>query len=413
LTARRVLVTGMGIVSCIGNDLDSVARALREGRSGIGAAPEFAQNGLASQVAGIPSLDSLPPIKRPLRRFMSDPALYAYHAMSAALADAGLKDADITGERTALVVGSGVSSTYEIAETIALAKSHGPRKVPPYIVPRIMGSTVSANLATAFHIRGASYSIVSACSTSAHCIGHGAELIQMGKADRVIAGGAEEVRWTMAALFDAMGALSTGYNDRPAKAARPYDRKRDGFVVSGGAGIVVLEAEETAKARNARVRAELAGYGATSDGADMVAPKADGIARAMRTAMREAEASGKGTIDYINTHGTSTVAGDLMELDAIREVFGAALPAISSTKGLTGHAIGAAGVHEAIYCLLMMERDFIAGCANLEEPDPAIRGLPIVDKTRQATLGAVMSNSLGFGGTNASLVFRRWPGKSA
>jgi 3-oxoacyl-[acyl-carrier-protein] synthase-1 len=397
----------MGIVSCIGNDLDTVARALREGRSGIAAAPEFAEAGLASQVAGIPSLDSLPPVKRPLRRFMSDPPLYAYHAMSAALADAGLEDGEITDERTALVVGSGVSSTYEIAETIALAKSHGSRKIPPYVVPRIMGSTTSANLATAFHIRGASYSIVSACSTSAHCIGHGAELIQMGKADRVIAGGAEEVRWTMAALFDAMGALSTGYNDRPAKAARPYDRKRDGFVVAGGAGIVVLEAEETARARKARVRAELAGYGATSDGADMVAPKADGIARAMRTALREAGSR----IDYINTHGTSTVAGDLMELDAIREVFGAELPAISSTKGLTGHAIGAAGVHEAIYCLLMMERDFIAGCANLEEPDPAIRGLPIVDKTRAAKLGAVMSNSLGFGGTNASLVFRRWQGK--
>jgi len=407
LSARRVLVTGMGIVSCIGNDLDSVARSLREGRSGIVAAPEFAENGLASQVAGIPSLDSLPPVKRPLRRFMSDPALYAYHAMSAALADAGLEDGEITDERTALVVGSGVSSTYEIAETIALAKSHGPRKIPPYVVPRIMGSTASANLATAFHIRGASYSIVSACSTSAHCIGHGAELIQMGKADRVIAGGAEEVRWPMAALFDAMGALSTGYNDRPAKAPRPYDRKRDGFVVAGGGGIVVLEAEEIARARKARVRAELAGYGATSDGADMVAPKADGIARAMRIALREANVR----IDYINTHGTSTVAGDLMELDAIREVFGADLPAISSTKGLTGHSIGAAGVHEAIYCLLMMERDFIAGCANLEEPDPAIRGLPIVDKTRAAKLGAVMSNSLGFGGTNASLVFRRWQGK--
>ena len=407
MSARRVLVTGMGIVSCIGNDLDSVARSLREGRSGIVAAPEFAENGLASQVAGIPSLDSLPPVKRPLRRFMSDPALYAYHAMSAALADAGLEDGEITDERTALVVGSGVSSTYEIAETIALAKSHGPRKIPPYVVPRIMGSTASANLATAFHIRGASYSIVSACSTSAHCIGHGAELIQMGKADRVIAGGAEEVRWPMAALFDAMGALSTGYNDRPAKAPRPYDRKRDGFVVAGGGGIVVLEAEEIARARKARVRAELAGYGATSDGADMVAPKADGIARAMRIALREANVR----IDYINTHGTSTVAGDLMELDAIREVFGADLPAISSTKGLTGHSIGAAGVHEAIYCLLMMERDFIAGCANLEEPDPAIRGLPIVDKTRAAKLGAVMSNSLGFGGTNASLVFRRWPGK--
>jgi len=408
---RRVLVTGMGIVSCIGNDLDSVVRSLREGRSGIGPAPEFIEHGLESQVAGIPSLDSLPPVKRPLRRFMSDPALYAYHAMSAALADAGLTDAEITGERTALVAGSGVSSPYEIAETIALARAQGPRKVPPYVVPRIMGSTVSANLATAFHMRGTSYSIVSACSTSAHCIGHGAELIQMGKADRVIAGGAEEVRWAMAAMFDAMGALSTGFNDRPEKAARPYDRKRDGFVVSGGAGILVLEAEEVARERGAKARAELAGYGATSDGADMVAPRADGIARAMRAAQREAAASGNGKIDYINTHGTSTVAGDLMELDAIREVFGEELPFISSTKGLTGHAIGAAGVHEAIYCLLMMEHDFIAACANLEEPDPAIRGLPIIDTARKATLGAVMSNSLGFGGTNASLVFRRWPGK--
>jgi len=407
VTARRVVVTGMGIVSCIGNDLDTVARALREGRSGIAAAPEFIEAGLASQIAGIPSLDSLPPVKRPLRRFMPEPSLYAYHAMSSALADAGLKDGDVTGEETALVVGSGVSSTYEIAETIALAKASGPRKVPPYVVPRIMGNTTSANLATAFHIRGPSYSIVSACSTSAHCVGHGAELIRMGKADRVIAGGAEEVRWTSAILFDAMGALSTGYNDRPTKAARPYDRKRDGFVLSGGAGILVLEAEYTAKARGARVRGELAGYGASSDGADMVAPKADGIARAMRIALREADVK----IDYINTHGTSTVAGDLMELDAIREVFGAPLPFISSTKGLTGHSIGAAGAHEAIYCLMMMERGFIAACANLEEPDPAIRGLPIVDKTRAASLDAVMSNSLGFGGTNASLVFRRWQGK--
>ena len=403
----------MGIVSCLGNDLDTVARALHDGRSGIGPAPEFAANGLASHVAGAPSLDSLPAVKRPLRRFMSEPALYAYHAMNAALADARLEEADITGERTALVVGSGVGSTYEIAEAVGLAKARGVRKVPPYVVPRIMTNTAAANLATAFHMRGTTYAIVSACSTSAHCIGHGAELIQMGKADRVIAGGAEEVRWTSAALFDAMGALSTGYNDRPTKAARPYDRKRDGFVVAGGAGILVLEAEDTARERRARVRAELAGYGASSDGADMVAPRADGIARAMRTALREAEAGGLGTIDYINTHGTSTVAGDLVELDAIREVFGDKLPAISSTKGLSGHAIGAAAVHEAIYCLLMMERGFIAACANLEEPDPAIRGLPIVDKTRQATLGAVMSNSLGFGGTNASLVFRRWQGKPA
>jgi len=409
LTARRVLVTGMGIVSCLGNDLDAVARALHDGRSGIGPAPEFVANGLASQVAGIPSLDSLPAVKRPLRRFMSDPALYAYHAMNAALGDARLEEADITGERTALVVGSGVGSTYEIAEAVGLAKARGVRKVPPYVVPRIMTNTAAANLATAFHMCGTTYAIVSACSTSAHCIGHGAELIQMGKADRVIAGGAEEVRWTSAALFDAMGALSTAYNDRPTKAARPYDRKRDGFVVAGGAGILVLEAEDTARQRDARVRAELAGYGSSSDGADMVAPRADGIARAMRTALREAETK----IDYINTHGTSTVAGDLVELDAIREVFGENLPFISSTKGLSGHAIGAAAVHEAIYCLLMMERGFIAGCANLEEPDPAIRGLPIVDKTRKATLGAVMSNSLGFGGTNASLVFRRWQGKPA
>jgi 3-oxoacyl-[acyl-carrier-protein] synthase-1 len=406
-TRRRVLVTGMGIVSCIGNDLGTVSRALREGRSGIAAAPEFIEAGLGSQIAGIPSLDSLPPVKRPLRRFMPEPSLYAYHAASAAFADAGWGEAEITSERTALVVGSGVSTTFEIAEAIALARAQGARKVPPYVVPRIMGSTTSANLATAFKVQGPSYSIVSACATSAHCIGHGAELIQMGKADRVIVGGAEEVRWTTAVLFDAMGALSTGFNERPTKAARPYDKRRDGFVLSGGAGILVLEAAEIAQARGARVRAELAGYGASSDGSDMVTPKAEGIARAMRVALREANIS----IDYINTHGTSTVAGDLMELDAIREVFGEKLPSISSTKGLTGHAIGASGAHEAIYSLLMMEHGFIAACANLEEPDPAIRGLPIVDKTRAASLNAVMSNSLGFGGTNASLVFRRWQGK--
>ena len=397
----------MGIVSCIGNDLGTVARALREGRSGIATAPEFVEAGLGSQIAGIPSLDSLPPVKRPLRRFMPEPSLYAYHATNAAFADAGWSEAEITSERTALVVGSGVSTTFEIAEAIALARAQGARKVPPYVVPRIMGSTTSANLATAFKIQGASYSIVSACATSAHCIGHGAELIQMGKADRVIVGGAEEARWTAAVLFDAMGALSTGFNDRPTKAARPYDKRRDGFVLSGGAGILVLEAEETAKMRGAKVRGELAGYGASSDGSDMVTPKAEGIARAMRAALREADVP----IDYINTHGTSTVAGDLMELDAIREVFREKLPAISSTKGLTGHAIGASGAHEAIYSLLMMEHGFIAACANLEEPDPAIRGLPIVDKMRAASLNVVMSNSLGFGGTNASLVFRRWQGK--
>ena len=397
----------MGIVSCIGNDLDTVARALREGRSGITAAPEFAEHGLASQVAGIPSLETLPPVKRSLRRFMPDPSLYAYHAARAALADAALGEEDVTSERNAVVVGSGVSSTLETAEAIALAKAQGARKVPPYVVPRVMGSTVSANLATALGVQGPSYSIVSACATSAHCIGHGAELIQLGKADRVIVGGAEEVRWTSAVLFDAMGALSTGFNDQPTKAARPYDRRRDGFVLAGGAGILILEAEDFARERGARIRAEVAGYGASSDGSDMVTPKAGGIARAMRIALREAAAR----IDYINTHGTSTVAGDLMELDAIREVFGERVPPISSTKGLTGHAIGASGAHEAIYCLLMMERGFIAGCANLDEPDPALAGLPIVSATREAQLSAVMSNSLGFGGTNASLIFRRWPGK--
>jgi 3-oxoacyl-[acyl-carrier-protein] synthase I len=407
LSSRRVVVTGMGIVACIGNDLETVASALREGRSGIAAAPEFVEAGLSSQVAGIPSLESLPPVKRSLRRFMPDPSLYAYHAATAALADAGLAEGDVTSERNALIVGSGVSSTLETAEAIALAKAQGARKVPPYVVPRVMGSTVSANLATAFRIQGPSYSIVSACATSAHCIGHGAELIQAGKVDRVIVGGAEEVRWTSAVLFDAMGALSTGYNDRPTKAARPYDRKRDGFVLAGGAGILVLEAAEIAHARGARVRAELIGYGASSDGSDMVTPRAEGIARAMRTALREANT----TIDYINTHGTSTVAGDLMELDAIRDVFGEKLPLISSTKGMTGHANGASGAHEAIYCLLMMEHGFIAGCVNLDEPDAAVAGLPIVAGTRAASLNAVMSNSLGFGGTNASLVFRRWPGK--
>lgn len=399
----------MGIVSCIGNDLDTVARALRERRSGIAAAPAFAEAGVSSQVAGVPSLDSLPPVGRPLRRFMSDPALYAYHATRAALADAALAEDAIANSRTGLVVGSSVTGMLEIADTVATARSRGVRKVPPYVVPRVMGNTTSANLAIAFRVQGPSYSIVSACATSAHCIGHGAELIQMGKAERVIAGGAEEVSWVAAAFFDSMGALSSRCNDRPGEASRPYDRRRDGFVLAGGAGILVLEELQSARARGARIRAELVGYGASSDGSDMVTPNPEGIARAMRAALDQA-----GTrVDYLNTHATSTLVGDVMEMEAIRAVFGERLPLISSTKGLTGHAISAAGSHEAIYCLLMMERGFVAGCANLEEIDPALAGLPILAENRETTPDTVMSNSLGFGGTNACLIFRRWREKSA
>jgi 3-oxoacyl-[acyl-carrier-protein] synthase-1 len=404
---RRVAVTGMGIVSCIGNDLDKVANALRRGVPGIGPAPEFAAAGLRSRVAGIPSLEGLPPVKRTLRRFMSDPALYAYHAACGAIADAKLPAELLGSPRTGLIVGSGASSGIELVETVALAREHGAHNVAPYAVARVMGNTTSANLATAFGIRGASYSIVSACATSAHCIGHGAELIQLGKLDRVIVGGAEEVRWTTALVFDAMGALSRGFNDAPQWASRPYDKRRDGFVLAGGAGVLVLEELESALARGARVRAELAGYGTSSDGSNMVTPRADGIARAMNMALEEANAD----IDYINTHATSTLVGDRTELEAIREVFGERPPLISSTKGLTGHAIGASGAHEAIYCLLMMERGFVAACANLFEPDPATHGLPLVTASRDASLETVLTNSLGFGGTNASLVLRRWQGK--
>ena len=402
--SRRVVITGRGIVSCVGNTLDEVAIALREGRSGIRHAAEFAEAGLKSEVAGVPSLDGLPPVERSKRRFMADSALYAYHAARAAIAEAGLAPAQLTDERTGLVVGSGSTSSFEIGETVALARARGARKVLPYTVPRLMGNTTSANLATAFGIRGTSYSIVSACSTSSHCIGHGAELIQLGKLDRVIVGGAEEVRWTAALMFDAMGALSSGFNDRPQAASRPYDATRDGFVLSGGAGILILEELETALARGARPIAELAGYGASSDGSDMVVPDADGIARAMRAALAEAKLS---AVDYVNTHATSTPAGDLAEVQALRDVFGTP-PPFSSTKGLTGHAIAASGAQEAIFCTLMIQRGFVAGCINLDEPDPAVRDLPLVRTTRAARLQSVMSNSLGFGGTNAALIFKAW-----
>jgi len=402
---RRVVITGRGIVSCIGNHLDEVAAALKTGQSGIRRAPQFAEAGLRSEIAGVPALDSLPPVPRALRRFMADTALYAYHAASAAIAEARLEARLLATSRTALIVGSGVSSSLEIADNVALARSDGARKVLPYAVPRLMGSTTSANLATAFGVRGPSYSIVSACASSSHSIGHGAELIQLGKADRVIAGGAEEASWTTALMFDAMGALSSGYNDRPQAASRPYDARRDGFVLSGGAGIVVLEELESALARGARPLAELVGYGTSSDGADMVAPSVDGIACAMRAALDEAHVS---TVDYVNTHATSTPSGDLVELQALQDVFGQHLPPFSSTKGLTGHAIAASGAQEGIFCLLMMERGFVAGSANLDEPDSALGGLPIVRTAREARLATVMTNSLGFGGTNASLILRQW-----
>ncbi len=398
---RRVVVSGMGIVSCLGNDPEIVERALREGRSGVRHVQEYADLGLRSCVAGIPDIDREAPVDRKLRRFMGDASLYAYCAMRRALEDARLDDALISNPRTGLVVGSGVGSPFEHVAAVDRLRAGGLSKVLPYIVPRVMGSTTSACLSTAFGIQGTSYSMTSACATAAHCIGHGTELIQLGKQDIVIVGGAEEVRWTSTVLFDAMGALSTAYND--ATASRPFDKGRDGFVIAGGAGILVLEELEQARRRGARIYAEVAGYGACSDGLDMVTPSSAGAARAMRLALAEAG----GPIDYINAHATSTPLGDISELRAIREVFGKTLPAISSTKGLTGHPIAAAAAHEAIYCLLMLDRGFLAGCSNVTDLDKQCVGMPVLTETIERGIDTVMSNSFGFGGTNASLVFRR------
>lgn len=401
---RRVVVTGMGIVSCLGYRLDEVAKALFDGRPGITFVEEYARRGIRSCVAGIPKLDDEIKIDRRLRRYMSDAALYAYHAAQSAITDAGLSREVLASPRTGLIVGSGTGSPRELVEAIDNYEARGAAKVPPYEVPRIMGSTTSANLVTAFGIRGISYSLTSACATSAHSIGHGAELIQFGKQDRVIVGGSEEISWISTLLFDAMNALSSGFNDRPHAASRPYDKQRDGFVIAGGAGILVLEELDSALARGAHIHGELVGYAATSDGGDMVMPDADGAARAMQLAIEQAGE----TVDYINTHATSTRVGDVIELEAVRQVFGDRIPLISSTKGLTGHPIAAAGAHEAIYCLLMLKHGFVAGCANLDEPDEATNGLSLVSTSRHTSLKTVMSNSFGFGGTNASLVFRRW-----
>ena len=405
---RRVVVTGLGIVSSIGNNKQEVIDSLRQGRSGITFCDTYAQMGFRSHVHGSINIDLDDLVDRRLRRFMGDGAAYNYVAMREAIEDAGLTETEISHERTGLVMGSGGPSTSNQVNAADLARDKGPKRVGPYMVPRCMSSTNSANLATAFKIKGHSYSISSACSTSAHCVGNGAELIQMGKQDIVFAGGGEEVHWTLTVLFDGMGALSSKYNDAPERASRPYDTNRDGFVISGGGGVVVLEELEHARARGAKIYGELVGYGATSDGADMVAPSGEGGARSMRLALA---GLGNTPVDYVNAHGTSTPVGDITELDAIREIFGADLPKISSTKSLAGHSQGATGVHEAIYSLLMMDNRFISASANIDDLDPGAEGFPIVRMLEEDVhLNCVLSNSFGFGGTNATLAFRRYDG---
>ena len=400
---RRVVITGMGITSCLGNDLDTVSSALREGRAGIRHLPDHAEAGLRSHVGGNIELDLDAQIDRKVKRFMSDASAYAYIAMRDAIADAGLDQAQVANPRTGLIAGSGGGSSQWQVESADILRARGVRKVGPYMVPRTMCSTVSACLATAFQIKGLSYSLSAACATSAHCIGAAADLIRHGAQDVMFAGGGEDLHWSMSVMFDAMGALSTRFNDTPARASRPYDKDRDGFVIAGGGGMLVLEDYDHAVARGARIYAELVGYGVTSDGADMVAPSGEGAVRCMNMAM----ANLSGPIDYLNTHGTSTPLGDVTELKAVREVFGQDVPPLSSTKALSGHSLGAASVHEAIYCLLMMRDGFIAGSANIGELDPLVEGFPIVRESQAAQLNTVMSNSFGFGGTNAALVFGR------
>lgn len=410
---RRVVVTGMGIVCSIGNNKAEVLDSLQQGRSGITFQPEYAAQGLRSHVAGsVKNLDVEALIDRKLMRFMANGHAYAWIAMQEAIADAGLPEEMVSNLRTGLIVGAGGASHESISAGIDTLREKGVRRVGPYMVTKAMASGVSACLATGAKIKGVNYSISSACATSAHCIGAGAEQIQMGKQDIVFAGGAEEEHWTLSFMFDAMGALSSKYNDTPDKASRTYDTERDGFVISGGGGILVLEEYEHAKARGAKIYAELVGYGATSDGYDMVAPSGEGAMRCMRMALLDAEGKDVGPVDYINTHGTSTPVGDVKEIEAIREVFGnqahGAVPHIASTKSLTGHALGAAGVNEAIYTLLMMENNFIAASANIDNLDAAAEGLPIVrQRLNNVKIETAVSNSFGFGGTNATLTFSR------
>ncbi|MDM8349878.1 beta-ketoacyl-ACP synthase I [Pseudomonas sp. sp1636] len=405
---RRVVITGLGIVSCLGNDKEAVSASLRAGKSGIRFNPEYAEKGLRSQVSGSVDLNLEELIDRKVYRFMGDAAAFAYLSMQQAIADAGLSLEEISNPRVGLIAGSGGASTFNQMEAMDILREKGVKRVGPYRVPRTMGSTVSACLATPFKIKGVNYSISSACATSAHCIGNAMEQIQLGKQDMVFAGGGEEEHWSQSFLFDAMGALSTQYNDTPDKASRAYDAKRDGFVIAGGGGMVVVEELEHALKRGAKIYAEIVGYGATSDGYDMVAPSGEGAVRCMQQALATVDTP----IDYLNTHGTSTPVGDVAESRAVREVFGAKAPAISSTKSLSGHSLGAAGVQEAIYCMLMLEGNFIAGSVNIDEIDPEIADLPIQRSTvENAKIDTVMSNSFGFGGTNATLVLKRWAGK--
>jgi 3-oxoacyl-[acyl-carrier-protein] synthase-1 len=401
---RRVVVTGLGVVSSIGNNAAEVTQSLRDGRSGITHSDEYRDMGFRSHVHGTLKLEPSDHIDRKLLRFMGDGAAYTYIAMEQAIADAGLELTDISDPMTGLIVGSGGPSTSNMMAAFDLAREKGPKRVGPYMVPRVMSSTVSATLATSFKIKGLSYSISSACSTSSHCIGNAFEMIQLGKQDVMFAGGGEELHWSLSVLFDAMGALSSKYNDTPTKASRAYDADRDGFVIAGGGGVVVLEELERAKARGATIYAELVGYGATSDGADMVQPSGEGAVRCMRMALRGIDEP----VDYINTHGTSTPIGDTKELEAISEVFADrnAIPAISSTKSLTGHSQGAAGAHEAIYTLLMMKNNFLAASANIETLDPGAGTMPILlERQDDVQIKLAMSNSFGFGGTNSVLAF--------
>src|SRR6476660_4894305 len=402
---RRVVVTGRGIVSSIGNNTQEVLASLREGKSGITHAEEFAKHGFRCQVQGMPTLDPSGSVDRRAMRFLGQGAAWNHVAMEQAILDSGVEEKDISHPRTGIVMGSGGPSTMTIVEAADITREKGsPKRLGPFAVPKAMSSTASATLATWFKIKGVNYSISSACATSNHCIGNGAELIQWGKQDMVFAGGCEELSWTLSNLFDAMGAMSSKYNDTPQTASRAYDRDRDGFVIAGGAGVLVLEELERAKARGAKIYAEVVGYGATSDGYDMVAPSGEGAVRCMKMALENVKAP----VDYINPHATSTPIGDIKEIEAIREVFGAKCPPISATKSLTGHSLGATGVQEAIYSLLMMQSGFICESANIENLDPVFADMPIVrERQDNVKIDCVLSNSFGFGGTNASVVFRR------
>ncbi|MDH3979756.1 MAG: beta-ketoacyl-ACP synthase I [Gammaproteobacteria bacterium] len=402
---RRVVITGIGVVSSLGNNKEEVSTSLKQGRSGIEYIEEYKELGFRSHIGGTVNIDTEALIDRKLRRFMGNSAAYNYIAMQEAIDDSGLPDDMVSNDRTGLIAGSGGASTENVALAVDTLRAKGIRRVGPYMVPRTMSSTNSACLATPFKIRGVNYSISSACSTSAHCIGNGYELIQFGKQDIVFAGGGEELHWTLTLMFDAMGALSSKYNDTPETASRPYDVTRDGFVIAGGGGMVVLEELEHARARGAKIYAELVGYGATSDGYDMVQPSGEGAVRCMQQAMSTVDEP----IEYINAHGTSTPVGDMRELEAVRTVFGDNIPKINSTKSLSGHSLGAAGVHEAIYSLLMMQGNFLSASANITEPDPLGADFPIIrERIDNANTNIMMSNSFGFGGTNATLVFKRW-----